>query len=176
VEPLAYDPDRARQLIEEAGVTGFDFPIMAQNVEHIVQLAESVAADLQAVGINATPESTESGVWVDRLMSQDFMACTSASIGGLDPHTRTNPLNSSETSYNGYANPEVDDLLRQGLAEPDVIKRGQIYSQLWNILTEEARVIYMTAAPQVAAMRRHVKGFVPMPEQHIFCDKMWLDQ
>lgn len=169
---LPYDPELARQILEEEGVVGFDLPILAQNTGHLVQTAEAIASDLQAVGINAQPMSTESGIWTEQVRAHSHMAAISAAISGIDPHDRTYNLyyTGAAGNYAEYSDPRVDELLDQGLVESDTTKRGEIYSEAWTIINDDVPRMHIVSMPQAVASRKEVTGFVPYPERNTFFD------
>ncbi|WP_077213212.1 ABC transporter substrate-binding protein [Bacillus dakarensis] len=74
-ELLAYDPEKAKQLLADAGFpNGFDTVIMTTEAygEELVRLAQWVAEDLKAIGINAEIEVAEYGSFIERWRAGDF--------------------------------------------------------------------------------------------------------
>ena len=66
--PYPYDPDRARELLAEAGFAdGFDigFACPSGAYTNFEQVCEAVAAQLGEVGVNASLEIIESGAYWD---------------------------------------------------------------------------------------------------------------
>lgn len=75
IEPRAYDPDRARELLAEAGYPdgfelGFDYPIGRYFADR--EVAEAVIGYLDAVGIDVVANGMEGGAWLDKLYTGDF--------------------------------------------------------------------------------------------------------
>jgi peptide/nickel transport system substrate-binding protein len=64
-EPPAYDPDRARDLLAEAGQDGFSLTLLGferQGLPEAREMMEAITGMLQAVGIQAELEWTDQGV------------------------------------------------------------------------------------------------------------------
>ena len=174
INPPPYDPDAARALIEQEGVVGFDLELMAHDVAHIGALAESVAADLQAIGINAVAAPTEDGLWIERWVDRDWQMASSAGISFIDPEPRSAGI-ASETDNTGYRDPDITALLAQGAALSDTAERSVIYSEAWNkYLNEGATTVALTAAPYAVAMSNAVQGFPMFPEQQQRWEGAWL--
>jgi peptide/nickel transport system substrate-binding protein len=65
-QPYAYDPDKAKQLLKDAGATGFDFTLVSKNPDqtmpYVQDLSLAIVANWKAVGINARYEPLEAGL------------------------------------------------------------------------------------------------------------------
>lgn len=66
-----YDPDKARQLLAEAGYpNGFDTPcynLITQREPNVKEVGEAIFAYLQTIGIRCQITGLEYGAWVDKL-------------------------------------------------------------------------------------------------------------
>jgi len=174
ITPPPYDPEGARAILEAEGVLGFDLELTAHDVAHIKKVAESVAADLQAVGINATVAALEEGFWANRWSQQDWQMANSASISFMDPGPRSRFI--GEGDVTGYTDPEISAWISEAGAVADVDKRGELYSMAWNkYLNEGATFIAIVAAPYAVAMSNKVKGFPMFPEQQQRWETAWLE-
>jgi len=174
INPPEYNPDKSRALLKEAGAEGFDLELMAHDVAHIAKTAESFAADLQAVGINAVAKATEDGLWIERWVDRDFQMANSASISFMDPDPRSKGIASKDNT--GYVNPEITKLLDKAASLSDPIERGKLYSEAWNTYLNEGTVmIAVMAAPYVVAMSKRLHGFPMFPEQQQRWESAWMD-
>jgi ABC-type transport system substrate-binding protein len=59
----AYDPERARSLLDQANASGFRVTLLAKAVDPDQRIAASIAADLAAVGINVNLSVMPIGAW-----------------------------------------------------------------------------------------------------------------
>ena len=174
ITPPPYDPEGARAILEAEGVLGFDLELTAHDVAHIKKVAESVAADLQAVGINATVAALEEGFWANRWSQQDWQMANSASISFMDPGPRSRFI--GEGDVTGYTDPEISAWISEASAVADVEERGRLYSMAWNkYLNEGATFIAIVAAPYAVAMSNKVKGFPMFPEQQQRWETAWIE-
>lgn len=61
LEPRPYDPEKARQLIEEAGLVGYTFTVPSMNragIPELTQVVEALAGYWQAIGLNPIIRNT----------------------------------------------------------------------------------------------------------------------
>lgn len=175
ITPPPYDPAGARALLEQEGALGFDLELTAHDVAHIVKIAESVAADLQAVGINATVAILEEGFWANRWAQQDWQMANSASISFIDPGPRSRFI--AEGDVTGWTDDQIKEWVAEASATADVARRGELYSMAWNkYLNEGTTFIAITAAPYAVAMSNKVKGFPMFPEQQQRWEGVWLEE
>lgn len=58
------------------------------------------------------------------------------------------------------SDPAIDELLEQGLVEPDDAKRADIYKQIQRYIIEQAVVIPIYVFPYTVAADKSVKGIV----------------
>jgi len=86
--PTSGDPERAKALLAEAGVSPEDVEIgityAANNDTYRLQ-AEVIAANLQDIGINATLDPREQNIYVQSRVNQDFDTLLSL-VGGSNVH------------------------------------------------------------------------------------------
>ncbi len=81
--PTTADPERAKALLEEAGVTDLSISITyAANNDTDRLICEVIAANLQAVGIDAQLNPVEQNVYVQSRVNQEFDLLPSVMAGG----------------------------------------------------------------------------------------------
>jgi peptide/nickel transport system substrate-binding protein len=136
-----YDPDKAKELLAEAGVTT---PVDLGSIlvaEKYSNIATVIQNDLAAVGINVTIDVEEFNAYIDDLTSGNYMI--TALEMTLDGDTQQ--LEMAFTSdYIGtannarYSDPEMDDLFAQARVETDTDAREEIFDQIFTKAQDEA--------------------------------------
>ena len=138
IDPPAYDPKRARQLLAEAGFpNGFDggeiTPFPPYNA-----MGEAIAGWLQAVGIRTRMRTMERGAFMTSWREKKLHGVV-LTISGVSGNAATR-LESFVTKNGAFAYgalPEVDDLFRRQAKELDKKKREALLHQMQRILSEQ---------------------------------------
>jgi peptide/nickel transport system substrate-binding protein len=141
IEPHPYDPKRAKQLLVEAGYpNGFDGGDISPNPPYFT-LAESVAANLSAIGIRVKVRTMERAAWLSAWHDKKLRGVVLGALGaGGNAATRVEVLATKNGIYAYGVVPEVEDLFQRQARELDRKKREEMLHQIQKILHE--RVIF----------------------------------
>lgn len=165
LEDLEYNPERAQELLDEAGFSdGFDLTIMTNDTPERVDLAIYLQEEFEAVGINLEIEQLEWGAYLEAVSNGEhdlFILGWPNPVG--DPDQGIWPLFHSSMQGAGgnrsfFENEEVDELLEQGRRESDLEKREAIYQQIDKILVEEQPSVFIRQALSANAASTEVEG------------------
>lgn len=131
IEPYPYDPDRARELLEEAGLGGgfdLDWNITVGAALADQEIAEAVANMVGEVGIRMNLIPTERARIQEDLVSGAFNGITSGGYGtAYEPALITNWFFRRPDIYDDELRGEIMGYLDAGLTEVDLDAREQIY-------------------------------------------------
>lgn len=179
VATFDYDPERARQLLDEAGYLQegdgprfeLEFKISANKFRR--SIAELMAQQLGEVGIAVRVRAYEWGTFFDDIRSRNFDMTTLQWPSVLEPslyrwifHSENipSPENRAAGANRGaYINKRVDELLEQGDRETDRARRFEIYSEVQKILAEDLPYISLWHEDNIAILRRGTKGYYTTP-------------
>lgn len=166
-----YDPERAGELLDEAGWVMGDNGVREKDGEelHIVHLA---LTSVRSVAEVVQSQLSEIGVDVELLVQDNPAQQQSGQEGihnlvwtqwsGVDPGDLWKIYKSSEIgsgwNFAHYNNPELDELFDQGAAENDEEARKEIYSRIQMILMEDATFIPLNNRTVFFAMANNVRG------------------
>ncbi|WP_353476150.1 ABC transporter substrate-binding protein (plasmid) [Salipiger sp. H15] len=156
-EPYAYDPDKARALLAEAGYPdGFTIKMMSRQGRFLkdAEIVQAAAGFLAEVGITAEIEFVEPGVWGQISEKKGREGIIFPGWSGRDPNLVWYPLLKSGLYQSYYSNPELDELLDAGAATLDSDERLEIYGKAAAIIKEEAPHVPMIQPPLIYAMDR----------------------
>lgn len=172
--PFTYDPDKAAQILADAGV---ELPITVTldviNSTPFTDMAQSLQAGFAEAGINfdILPGTSAQVITKYRERSHEAMLLY-WSPDFMDPHSNAkafayNPDNSDEayaattTWRNAWAVPEeMNAEVLAGLAEADPDKRAEIYLDLQRKVQESSPIMIMFQAAYQVAMAENVNGYV----------------
>lgn len=141
-ESPRYDPDKARQLVDELG--GLSFKLECIPTPESQQLLELTQQMGQAVGMDITLATQEQGQYVNRIFSKsgDYEAACFRNNHFADPDAiRTGLTTDSSGNLVFYSNPRVDELLQQARATADFEERKAAYDEIQEITAEEVPII-----------------------------------
>ncbi|MHA5049314.1 ABC transporter substrate-binding protein [Streptomyces sp. SD15] len=148
----SYDPKKAKQLLEAAGVKGLKIDILAVNVSWIVDCLPTIKASWDAIGVETTlsPQET-TAVFTKMDQKQDYQVVVAASNPnqfGLDADLIMHYNYGPQNLWMGYArwadNPVARRLFRdmdRATREPDAGKKKTMIQDYIDIVAEQA-VLY----------------------------------
>jgi peptide/nickel transport system substrate-binding protein len=144
VKPYAYNPDKAKELLAEAGYPkDFNFVLNSPNGRYLndKEVAEAVVGELRKIGINASVRVHEWGTYMNNMMYA-HNAAPSYILGWgnttFDADFTIKQLMRTGLLLSNYSNPKLDALLDQGATTMDKNKRQKIYSDAIKLIHEEA--------------------------------------
>ena len=176
-ENYGYDPEKAKELLAEAGYPdGFTTKMWVPQGRYqgAEEAAQAVQAQLAEVGVDAEMEIIEWSTLLDKITAGPDDAEWEMLLLGFAPatndadwqlftqfHTDNWSPNSNNASF--YSNPEVDALLEKGKFSTDPAVRQEAYAELLDIVLEEAPEIYLYQTTQIYGVRDPVQGLTYLP-------------
>jgi peptide/nickel transport system substrate-binding protein len=168
-----YDPDRAEELMEEAGYgAGVDITFYVteggSGMLDPVPMGEAIQADLGEVGINVSIETYEWNSFLDEVNAGIEGKADMAQMAWMTGDPDTLPFLTLRTAawpdeggFNSgyYSNDQVDELLESAQVEVDEDARIEMYHEMQEIVVEEAPWVFVASWKQNAAMAPDIEGF-----------------
>ncbi|MBI4209211.1 MAG: peptide-binding protein [Deltaproteobacteria bacterium] len=182
VKPYPYDPEKAKQLLAEAGWKDtdhdeildkegqpFEFVIMTNQGNAQRQLTlEIIQRELRKLGILVKPRVVEWSTFINEFIDKrNFEAIILGWSLSPDPdqfdiwHSSKTGLR--EFNFISYNNPEVDELLEKGRSVFDPKERKKYYDRLQEILAEEQPYTFLYVPYALPAIHRRFYGVEPAP-------------
>lgn len=144
-----YDPERAIELLAEAGYGPGELTITIGGATSVSDRAELTAAMLEAVGINANIQLFESSVWSSKYWTPgEFtnMAGVGSSNSARDYGSTLTDLMCPEGAHSQrshWCNEEFSDLVRAANRELDTVKRAELLDAATEIVVRELPQVYL---------------------------------
>lgn len=155
----AYDPDKARSLLAEAGYKdGFPFQIDVEKEPTKIKAAELIAHYLEEVGIEAKVEVfTTRGAYLSHALPlKDDAAIFAGDVGTPTPIEYPSYIApGAELGAADPVDPEVDKLYKKGLSSSEPAK---YWKPMWAITVEDAWFLPMAALSDLEYVSEAVQG------------------
>lgn len=136
-----YDPEKAKELLKECGITGeYDLGKMYV-AEQYKLLAQAIQDNLKAVGLTTTIEILEFNSYLDKLSQGDFgITCLQMSLEGDTQQVSMAICSDYIGMANNarYSNPEIDEMFNKAVHTIDEADREQVYNEIFQKVQEEA--------------------------------------
>ncbi len=150
-EVSVYDPERAKELLAESGM---DLPVAIEvayeNNRFWPQMAELIAADLEAVGFDVTLDRLDAGsFWGKVGDGQTQLSINQRSTFVPDPHDKAILMaragaEGSQTQHQALeAADAIDALVMAGVSTVDSMEREAIYREFQTLMLEQLPYIYI---------------------------------
>ncbi len=182
VRRYPYDPERARELLEEAGWVDrdgdgwldkdgrrFSFTIITNQGNSLrANTAQIIQYRLKQVGIEVKIRPIEWTAFInDFIDKRRFEAVILGWTLGQDPDLfdiwHSSKTGEKQLNFIGYSNPEVDRLLVEGRHTFAREKRKRIYGRIQEILAEEQPYTFLYVPMALPVIHRRFRGIEPAP-------------
>jgi ABC-type transport system substrate-binding protein len=185
IQYYAQDLDMVKSLLTDAGYPdGMDITVNVWNIPESVTEAQVVAAQLQEAGFNAEVVPTDFGTYVSEMDKGGYGFFLTGEA--LNPNTAADMMrfwhSERGESKSFYANPDLDALLEEAVAELDLEKRGDLLAEAEVILLDDAAYVPYMYDQKYIAVQPWVHGLEDVniangPGSHyaVVFDKIWLD-
>lgn len=169
----AYDPERARALLDAAGFPDPDGPgprprfrLSYKTTKNDLRqrIALVLQEELAAVGVQLDVRFYEWGTFFSDITKGNFQLYTLAWVGIRDPDIYYYTMHSGSIPPAGanrgrYRNQRLDALLEQGRSARTLAARRAIYHEVQRLVAAELPYVHLWHTTNVAVMRREIEGF-----------------
>ena len=170
-----YNPDKAKQLLAEAGVKDLKLTLAAPTGRYIqdIQFAQAISGFLRKVGIDAAVRTMDWPTYVSAIQQKNGpfdMHVLGWAPGALDGPTQlqmftgsTIPPKGLNTSF--FSDPTVDKLTAEAALNLDDASRNQQLCQVQKTLWQQAPWIYLWSQTLVLAYNAKLAGVSYLPNE-----------
>lgn len=145
-EKYPYDPEAAKALIAESGLTEISFDLANRANSFWPVLGQLIQADLAAVGITANLLSLEDAEFFDLLNSgqaQAFINDWTWDNGDPDNVMFSLFANERAVTRMGYKNERVNELVTQAQEEADPDARAKLYVEAQGLILDDSIMVVL---------------------------------
>lgn len=153
-ETYPFDPDRARELLAEAGYeTGLSLRLRVPTLPYATAAARSVQSQLADVGVEVAIDELEFGVWLEQVFALGDFDMTI--VAHVEP--RDLRMYARDGNYANYDNPEFTALIEEadaGTEEEFVAKQAEAA----RVLAEDAAANWLFLLPNIIITDADISG------------------
>jgi len=146
-DQIEYDPDRARQLLADAGFAdGFTFTM--PSIPPFAASIEVMGEFWRDIGIEVEVEALEPGTLAGRSRTTDFPATMLNWVTGADMSLYVPTYLGETATFNPFQvppNPRILELDTEGAASTVIAERAPAYQEMAEIIADELPVIYIAS-------------------------------
>jgi peptide/nickel transport system substrate-binding protein len=187
LSPYRYDPAEALAMLEEAGWTDSDgdgvldkggqpLGFTLDTLEDFRQLAEAVADQLRAIGVDVSVRFWEYSVVKPMLLAGERMAYLDDwGDSAFDPvghfeakwHGQVEGEPYGRGNFSTYNNERVNELIKLGEITGDPAERQALYDEAQAIVYDEAPAIFLVLPEEAEAARADITNWEPASDSRI---------
>ena len=159
-----FDLEKAKALLEEAGVTNLTF-VGSCSTDARERGLVTLQANLAEIGVTMEISHNTTAAFLEGVRNHEHDICVYGYIVSDEPDsvfTSLLPSTASETgNIAGFCNEEVDELVKQAKMTVDQTERYAIYEKIQQICAEEAVWIPCASRTTMVAAKANLTGFEP---------------
>jgi peptide/nickel transport system substrate-binding protein len=195
VQPYPYDPDRARELLEEGGFVDTDGDGCVEDQEgnplsltlqtpsgtwvRDVEVVQAIAADLRRIGVCNEVETMEFATYISSLANAEATGdlWMQAASGGYGCQADLSDF-STETQWQpgGWEPGEFDEVFIELTQTVDLDERQELCYRLQEIMWEEAPLIFLYNQVDPYAMSHRIEWTPYAHGRNNFATMRWADR
>lgn len=163
----SYNPEEAKALLAEAGVSGLELELKTLNESYRLTAAQIIQANLADVGIKLTITPTDSGPFWNLGLESKGEDWKTLEMWWMRYRTSPDPSDGLQWfiksqvgvwNWERWSDPEFEELWAKGLVEQDDAKRRDIYLRMQEIMEDTGAYIWITHDPVNVVYK---EGFKP---------------
>jgi peptide/nickel transport system substrate-binding protein len=177
LSPYSFNPNEAKELLDEAGfkdrdgdgpLPRFKLVYKTSSLKERVEIAQLIAEQLKAVGIELEVKPYEFGTFFRDVRQGNFDIYTLTWSGITDPdmyysiaHSEMTPPAGVNRGY--YNNPTLDPLLEKSRITLDPQEQKKIYNEIQRIVFDDLVYVPLWYENNYAFLNPRLKGYTPRP-------------
>jgi len=166
--PFTYDPEKAKAILEKAGLKDVSFKLSVSNQPPYLDIAQALQASFAKGGVKVDVQPGISSEVATRVKAHQYEATLNAwGADYFDPNTNAaafayNPENGSKTLAwrSNWHIPELNKQTLAATAENDPAKRVEMYHKMQREILQDSPYVIGLQARNLVALRDNLKGYV----------------
>ena len=151
-----YDPDRAKELLAQAGYPdGFSATMKCPQMTYVMRTCEMVQAFAAEIGVTLNLQTSEfPAKWIDEVFRQhDYEVTAMSHAEPMDIDIYARP-----SYYFQYKNPAFNELIEAANDTADERERTELYGKAQKMLAEDVPALFIFDMPHLSVLDPKLKG------------------
>jgi peptide/nickel transport system substrate-binding protein len=168
--PYKTDPNKAKQLLQQAGVSNLKVDFMVTSAyPETVSVAQVMKDELSRVGVTLNIRTEDFASWLDDEAAGKYDGFMLSWLGNVDPDEfyYSQHYSKGSNNYQKFSNKQVDELLTKGRTTADQTQRKTFYDQAAKIIVDQASYIYLYNPNVVQGWSTKLSGYTVRPDRAI---------
>jgi peptide/nickel transport system substrate-binding protein len=170
---VPYDPDRAKQLLTEAGYpNGFSVDMACPEAaySHINEVCQAISGYLNEVGVENTLELQEANAYweeeANKTLPPLFVDSWSSTIP--DSYGRLQGALGKDATYANWYDETLGALIDQVAVTVDTDARAEVYKEIQKLMREDPPFVYLYYPEAFEAVTTRVQNYKPRSAENYF--------
>ncbi|HEY1298531.1 MAG TPA: ABC transporter substrate-binding protein [Chloroflexota bacterium] len=163
----AFDLDKARGLLTQAGVSGLELEVALQTGQSLVEsMMQVYQADLAKLGVKLNINVMEAAAWIDRVNNVKYTGLYFS--GDNNAHVNPGTLWSSSPGWrpvpannSGWKNDQWTQLVTALVTEPDPAKQKVMIPEMNDFVLDQSWIFAIASNPAILVTAHTLQGLVP---------------
>jgi peptide/nickel transport system substrate-binding protein len=161
-----YNPDEAKALLAEAGVSNLELDIKMENLQERIAAAQIMQANLADVGIKLNIAPLDSGPFWDLGLESKGDAWKTLELWIMEYRGQPDPSDILQWfikdqvgiwNWERWSDAEFEELWAKGLTETDTAARAKIYLRMQEIMENTGAYVWITHRPVIWMHRDNIE-------------------
>lgn len=160
VGPYEYNPEKAKQLLKEAGYgDGLEVVLMTNEDRNFMDVAEIAQNMWKEIGIKTDTQIMEQATLLSKAADGEVtMGITNSTPTTGDPDHALMPWPSTYKSFLRIDNPKIDEFLEKGKSTYDTAAREKVYNEAMEYMWTQYNMIPICFTDSIYAARENVEN------------------
>jgi len=178
---FAFDLDKAKSLLQQAGISGLELENIIIKGSYPVQetFLQVYQADLASIGVKMTPKLVDAATWLDQANNvkytgmwasgDNYSNLNPGSLFAVSPGWRVFPNN------DGFKDPRWEELVSAANTEADPAKRKQVFSDINDYVLDQCFTYAVSNNPVWWITSNKFHGLTPTLHQGFLWTDAWME-
>lgn len=172
-EPVAYDVEKAKALLQEAGVAdGTEFAMACPDAGYpgINEVCQAIQSYLTDAGLNVSLDLMEANAYWDLEAKKELppIFVDSWSVTTNEAYGRLEGAVGKDQTYANWADEKLHEMLGKILTTTDIDARAKLYAEMQSTMQQDPPFVYLYFPQAFEGVAKRVQNYQPRGAENYF--------